>query len=216
MENRIKLSREEKLNLLPYIAQMAEITFKIRQSGIFSVKVEIDNSNDDFFILAFNLISGGHNPQHVKNVLDNFIYSSANDSIDYVKKYIIGAEQIQSSPLLDITDKVKITIHRKEWIIIEEGNAETGVAFRTVKTLVDTISPKLLEEILSDAHREYGYVSLYIDSSLPLQNGEGIGSAEYLCPDEISMITKKYEELGVTFSHFLNKKAGVSGNGKKN
>ena len=88
MENRIILSREEKLSLLPFIALMADITFKIRQSGIFSVKVEIDSSNDDFFILAFNLISGGHNPQHVKYVLDNFIHSSANNSIDYVKKYI--------------------------------------------------------------------------------------------------------------------------------
>ena len=86
----IVLTHAEKLQLMPTVAQLIEISSKMRESGILSVENDVYLQNDQFLKLLHNLFCGGYNPDIFRRICNNFLNSSrVNESnLEYSKKFI--------------------------------------------------------------------------------------------------------------------------------
>jgi hypothetical protein len=84
----IILTEEEKINMIPSIVPLIEMCFKVRAEGFFSIQNEIAALEDDLISFIYKLIIGGHNPEIIKSIIINSIFSNNHDDMTRAKATI--------------------------------------------------------------------------------------------------------------------------------
>ena len=82
---RIVLTDEDKDSLMVDAAYLLNVSFLVRQNGIFYVEDEIEGLEDEFFKMAYKLMISSAKPKDVKQIIYNLIHSSYTSDAHYVK-----------------------------------------------------------------------------------------------------------------------------------